>query len=71
MLVSLLNRKALGPNSILNKVLKALVNKMRKGIAKGINESLAKRILLVDYRELITITLRKEGKKDYSLPNAY
>jgi hypothetical protein len=56
-LVSLLNRKALGPNSILNKVLKALVNKIRKGIAKGINESLAKRILLVGYRELITITL--------------
>jgi hypothetical protein len=56
-LASLLNRKALGPNSILNKVLKALVNKIRKGIAKGINESLAKRILLAGYRELITITL--------------
>jgi hypothetical protein len=56
-LVSLLNRKALGPNGILNEVLKALVNKIRKGIAKGINESLAKRILLVGYRELITITL--------------
>jgi hypothetical protein len=56
-LVSLLNRKALGPDSILNKVLKALVNKIRKGIAKGINESLAKRILLAGYRELITITL--------------
>jgi hypothetical protein len=56
-LVSLLNRKALGPNGILNKVLKTLINKIRKGIAKGINESLAKRILLVGYRELITITL--------------
>jgi hypothetical protein len=56
-LVSLLNRKALGPNGILNKVLKTLINKIRKGIAKGINESLAKRILLAGYRELITITL--------------
>jgi hypothetical protein len=56
-LVSLLNRKALGPNGILNKVLKTLINKIRKGLAKGINESLAKRILLVGYRELITITL--------------
>ena len=49
MLVSLLNRKALGPNGILNKILKVLVNEIRKGIKKGINESLVKRILLVGY----------------------
>jgi hypothetical protein len=28
-------------------------------------------MLPAGYRESITITLRKEGKKDYSLPNAY
>jgi hypothetical protein len=70
-LASLLNRKAPGPDGILNEVLKALVNEIGKGIAKGINESLAKRMLPAGYRESITITLRKEGKKDYSLPNAY
>ena len=71
MLASLLNRKAPGPDGILNEVLKALVNEIRKGITKGINESLAKRMLPAGYKELITITLRKEGKKDYSLLNAY
>jgi hypothetical protein len=70
-LASLPNRKAPGPDGIPNEVLKALANEIGKGITKGINESLAKRMLPAGYRESITITLRKEGKKDYSLPNAY
>jgi hypothetical protein len=52
-------------------VLKALVSEIGEGIARGINESLVKRVLPVGYRESTTITLRKEGKKDYSLLNAY
>jgi hypothetical protein len=52
-------------------VLKALVSEIGEGIARGINESLVKRALPVGYRESTTITLRKEGKKDYSLLNAY
>jgi hypothetical protein len=39
--------------------------------ARGINDSLKRRMLPACYRESTTITLRKEGKKDYSLPNAY
>jgi hypothetical protein len=70
-LASLLNKKALGPNGILNEVLKALASEIGEGIARGINESLVKRALPAGYRESTTITLRKEGKKDYSLPNAY
>jgi hypothetical protein len=70
-LAGLPNKKALGLDGILNKVLKTLVEEISTGIARGINNSLKRRILPAYYRESTTITLRKEGKKDYSLPNAY
>jgi hypothetical protein len=36
-----------------------------------ISRILAEDTLFNYYKELITITLRKEGKKDYSLPSSY
>jgi hypothetical protein len=56
-LASLPNKKALELDGILNKVLKTLIEEISIGIARDINNSLKRRILLVYYRESTTITL--------------
>jgi hypothetical protein len=42
-----------------------------EGLAHAISRALAEGTLPNRYKELITITLRKEDKKDYSLPSSY
>jgi hypothetical protein len=61
----------LGPNGIPNEILIVLSPKILKGLAYTINKILVKGTLPNRYKELITITLYKEDKKDYSLPSSY
>ena len=70
-LLALPNDKALGPDGILNEVLKALAPEIVEGLAQGISIHLASSTLLDSLKESTTITLRKEGKKDYSLLSSY
>jgi hypothetical protein len=52
-------------------VLKALEPEISEGIAQGTSRIFALGTLPSRFRESITIALRKEGKKDYSLPGSY
>ena len=63
--------KAPGPDGIPNEILTALSPEILTGLAHAISRALAEGTLPDHYKELITITLRKEGKKDYSLPGSY
>jgi hypothetical protein len=63
--------KAPGPDGIPNEILTALSPEILEGLAHAINRILAEDTLSNRYKELITITLYKEGKKDYSLPSSY
>ena len=68
---SLLNRKALGLDSILNKVLKVVTLVIKKDLAEVASYCLTNKIVLESLKESITIVLRKDGKKDYSLLGSY
>jgi len=68
---SLLNRKALKPNGILNKVLKVAALVIVKDLAKTASHCFASRIILKSLKESITVVLCKEKKKDYSLLGSY
>ena len=41
------------------------------GLAYTISSTLVRGTLLACYKESITVTLRKEAKRDYSLPSSY
>ena len=68
---SLLNRKALGLDSILNKVLKVVALVIINDLAEVASYYFTSGIILESLKESITIVLRKEGKKDYSLLGSY
>jgi len=68
---SLLNRKALGPDSIPNKVLKVAALVIVKDLAEIASYCFASRIILKSLKESITVVLYKERKKDYSLLGSY
>jgi hypothetical protein len=63
--------KAPGPDGIPNEVLKALSPEISEGLAHAISKLFAVGTLPGRYKESVIITLRKEGKKDYSLPGSY
>jgi len=65
------NDKAPGPDGIPNEVLKILAPDISAGLAQAITQRLAVGSLPPTYKESTTIVLRKEGKKDYSLPKSY
>lgn len=70
----LLNEKALGPDGILNKVLKGITLEIT--IELTYNTCIVMIVFVSDplltyYKELIIIVLRKEGKKDYFLCRSY
>ena len=67
----LLNRKAAGPDRILNEVLKRLASEISSGLIQRIHVTLTRSSLLTQYKELIMIVLHKESKKDYFLPESY
>jgi len=63
--------KAPGPDGIPNEILKALSPEIAEGLAQGISKTLAGGTLPNRLKESTTIALRKEGKRDYSLPSSY
>ena len=65
------NNKAPGPDRIPNEAIKQLRAVIQKDLAQVISNQFASGTLPQSYRESTTIALRKEGKKDYSLPSSY
>jgi hypothetical protein len=63
--------KAPDPDEIPNEILTALSPEILEGLAYTISRTLVEGTLPNRYKELITITLRKEGKKNYSLSSNY
>jgi hypothetical protein len=63
--------KASGLDGIPNEVLKILALEISKGLAYTVSKLLAGDMMLIRFRELTTLALYKEGKKDYSLPGSY
>jgi len=68
---SLLNRKALGPNSIPNKILKVVALVIAKDLAEIASNYFTNKTILKSLKEFITVVLRKKGKKNYSLLDSY
>jgi len=68
---SLLNRKALGLDGILNKVLKVAALVIIKDLVKIASYYFTSGIILKSLKEFITVVLRKKGKKDYSFLGSY
>jgi hypothetical protein len=68
---SLLNGKALGPDSILNKVFKVVALVIKKDLAEVASYCFTNGIVLKSLKESITTVLYKEGKKDYSFLSSY
>jgi len=68
---SLLNGKALGPDGIPNKVLKMVTPVIIKDLVKAASHYFANGTILESLKESITVVLRKEGKKNYSLLGSY
>ena len=68
---SLLNGKALGPDGILNKVLKVVAPVIKKDLAEVVSYCLINRIVLESLKESIIVVLYKDKKKDYSLLGSY
>jgi len=71
LIISLLNKKALGLDSILNEVLKVIALVIIKDLAEVASYYFTNGIILKSLKESITIVLYKEGKKDYSLLGSY
>ena len=67
----LLNRKAPGPDGILNKVLKVVTLVIKKDLVEAASYYFTNRIALESLKESITVVLYKKGKKDYSLLSSY
>ena len=67
----MLNNKVLGPDRILNKVLKIVCPDLAEPLAEAISKYLIVGTLLELYKELTTVVLRKDRKRDYSLLSSY
>ena len=65
------NGKAPGPDRIPNEVIKLIALVISKDLAQAISHCLADRSLPLRYKESTTVVLRKDRKKDYSLPGSY
>ena len=63
--------KAPGPDGIPNEVSKTLAPEISNGLAHAVSKLFAGDTLPVRFRESMTLALRKENKKDYSLPGSY
>jgi len=65
------NRKAPGPDGIVNEVWKGLGNDFQSALAQTITGILRSGKLPSSLKESTTVVLRKDKKKDYSLPGSY
>ena len=70
-IAALPNNKAPGPKGIPNEVLKLIGPGIAKKLLPGINQILATGQIPQGLRQSTTKILKKEGKKDYSLPQSY
>jgi len=68
---SLLNGKALGLDSILNKVFKVVALSIIKDLVKIASYCYANGVILKRLKKNIIIVVRKEGKKNYSFLSSY
>jgi len=68
---SLLNKKALKLNSILNKVFKIIVLVIIKDLIEIASSCFTSKIILKSFKKFIIIVLRKEGKKNYFFLGSY
>jgi len=68
---SLPNGKALGPDGIPNKVLKMVALVIIKDLAEVASHCFTNGTIPESLKESITVVLRKEEKKDYSLLGSY
>jgi len=68
---SLLNKKVLGLDSILNKVFKIIALVIAKSLIKVASYCLTNRIILKRLKKSITIVLYKEAKKNHFFLNSY
>ena len=71
LLRNLPKRKATGPDSTPNEILTLLRESLDKDLVHAISTLLARGTLPASFKESTTVVLRKEGKKDYSLPSSY
>jgi hypothetical protein len=60
-----------GPNRILNKAIKAILEAIATPLANAATIYLLKGKLPEYYKETIIVILQKANKKDYSLPGSY
>ena len=65
------NGKAPGPDNIPNEVLKVVAPFIKDDLAQAISKCFTKGATPGSFRESTTVVLRKERKKDYSLPSSY
>jgi len=68
---SLLNKKVLGLDSILNKVFKVAALVITKNLIEAASYCFTSGIILKSLKKFITVVLYKEEKKDYSLLGSY
>ena len=70
-ILGLPNGKAPGPDQIQNEVWKKLSDDIAEDIAYAITDILRTGMVPQELRESTTVVLRKDKKKDYSLPGSY
>ena len=71
LIISLLNRKTLRSNSILNKFFKVVALVILKNLAEIASYCFTSGIIPKSLKKFITVVLCKEGKKNYSLLGSY
>lgn len=65
------NGKAPGPDNIPNEALKAVAPLIKEDLARAISKCFDSGSTPESFRESTTVVLRKERKRDYSLPSSY
>jgi len=65
------NGKAPGPDNISNEILKVVAPLIKNDLAQAISRCFNGGSTPRTFRESTTIAIRKERKKDYSLPSSY
>ena len=67
----LLNDKVLRSDNILNEILKKIIHVIKNDLTQIINQCFISKMTSKSFCKFITVTLRKNRKKDYSLLNSY
>lgn len=63
--------KASGPDGIPHEILSLLAPDISTGLARALSKAFAAGSITSRFKESVTLALRKDGKKDYSLPGSY